>query len=228
MKKKCIAVFALAAALMVQPMCTFANGSAGSGSGGTSSSGSSSGGSSSHHAVMIVSPNGVKIAASSNNVGPSGSTIGVAVDTVTTTGQTITTNEKGEAVIGDTVIGFADSISATAGLPESVVSAINGINAGNALAETVTDVDLTGYNALTGTHAIITKDAYTGDVKVGPVEVSLYVPNLLESLNTVQVLFYDNGTGKWELLPIIRKDTEAKTVNVIISGPGTLSVVYKN
>lgn len=232
MKRKCIAMLALAAVLMTQPMCTFANNSVTSGSGGTSSSGSgggsSGGGSSGGHAVMVVSSNGVKIAASSNNIGPSGSMIGVAVDTVTTTGQSITTNEKGEAVIGDTVIGFADSTSATAGLPDAVVSAINDINAGKALSETVMDVDLTGYNALTGTHAIITKDANTGDVKKGPVEVSLYVPNLMENLNEVQVLFYSNETGKWELLPIIKKDIEAKTVNVIISGSGTLSVVYKN
>ena len=82
-------------------------------------------------------------------------------------------------------------------------------------------------SALTGTHAIITKDASTAAVKTGVVEVSLYVPNLLDSLEGVSVLFYDNATGRWVLLQPIRVDAAAKTVTVNVSGSGTLSVVYK-
>ena len=151
----------------------------------------------------------------------------MAVDTVTSTGQQVTVNSKGEAVIGDTAIGFAMGVAATAGLPNAVVSSIEAINAGQDLATVTTDVDLTGYSALTGTHAIITKDASTAAVKTGVVEVSLYVPNLLDSLEGVSVLFYDNATGRWVLLQPIRVDAAAKTVTVNVSGSGTLSVVYK-
>ena len=147
---------------------------------------------------------------------------------MTTTGQQVTTNSKGQAVIGDTAVGFASSVAATAGLPENVVSAINEINAGKPLAEAVQTLDLTGYNALTGTHAIITMDANTGAVKTGAVEVSLYVPNLVENLANVQVLFYDNATGQWQLIPAVKVDPVTKTVAVNVPGSGTLSVVYKN
>ena len=149
------------------------------------------------------------------------------MDTVTTTGQQVTTNSKGEAVIGDTAVAFADSTAATAGLPSDVVSAINDINAGKPLNEVVQGVDLTGFYALTGTHAIITKDANTGTVKTGPVEVSLYVPNLVANVNNVQLLFYDNATGQWQLIPAVKVDPVTKTVAVNVPGSGTLSVVYK-
>ena len=80
---------------------------------------------------------------------------------------------------------------------------------------------------MTGTHAIITKDAATGTVKTGAVEVSLYVPNLVEGLTNVEVLFYNNVTGQWTLLPALKVDPVTKTVAVNIPGSGTLSVVYK-
>ena len=84
-----------------------------------------------------------------------------------------------------------------------------------------------GIKALTGTHEIITKDANTGTVKTGPVEVSLYVPNLVANVNNVQLLFYDNATGQWQLIPAVKVDPVTKTVAVNVPGSGTLSVVYK-
>ena len=235
MKKKCIAALVLAAALASQPAWAFAagsassSGSAGSGSISSSSSSSNKGTTSSKsNTTVSVSSTGVKTTGATTSASPTGSTIGVAVDTVTTTGQQVTTNSKGEAVIGDTAVSFADSAAATAGLPSDVVSAINDINAGRPLNQVVQGVDLTGYNALTGTHAIITKEAATGAVKTGAVEVSLYVPNLVSNVNNVQVLFYDNATGQWQLIPAVKVDPVTKTVAVNVPGSGTLSVVYKN
>ena len=72
-------------------------------------------------------------------------------------------------------------------------------------------------SALTGTHAIITKDASTAAVKTGDVEVSLYVPNLLDSLEGVSVLFYDNATGRWVLLQPLAVDPVSKTVTVNVT-----------
>lgn len=236
MKRKYAAVLVLAAALAVQPMTSamaawstntsLSDGSSGSSSG--SSSGNKTSSTNKSNTTVNVSPTGVKTTGATTSAGQNGSTIGVAVDTVTTTGQQVTTNSKGQAVIGDTAVGFAPSASATAGLPENVVSEINGINAGRPLNEVIPDVDLTGYNALTGTHAIVTMDANTGAVKTGNVEVSLYVPNLVENLSNVQVLFYDNAVGQWKLIPAVKVDPVTKTVAVNVPGSGTLSVVYKN
>lgn len=230
MKKKCAAALVLAAALAVQPMWAFASSSSSSsGSDGSGSITSSTTNTSKNsNTTVTVSSTGVKTTGATTSASPTGSTIGVAVDTVTTTGQQVTTNSKGQAVIGDTAVGFAPSVAATAGLPENVVSAINEINAGKPLNEAVQNLDLAGYNALTGTHAIVTMDANTGAVKTGAVEVSLYVPNLVENLANVQVLFYDNATGQWELLPAVKVDPVTKTVAVNVPGSGTLSVVYKN
>lgn len=230
MKKKCAAALVLAAALAVQPMWVFASSSSSSsGSDGSGSITSSTTNTSKNsNTTVTVSSTGVKTTGATTSAGANGSTIGVAVDTVTTTGQQVTTNSKGQAVIGDTAVGFASNAAATAGLPENVVSAINDINAGKTLNEAVQNLDLTGYNALTGTHAIITMDANTGAVKTGAVEVSLYVPNLVENLANVQVLFYDNATGQWELIPAVKVDPVTKTVAVNVPGSGTLSVVYKN
>ena len=229
MKKKCVAALVLAAALAAQPVWAFASSSSSSdGSSYGSNTATTNTTNSKSNTTVTVSSTGVKTTGATTSASPTGSTIGVAVDTVTTTGQQVTTNSKGQAVIGDTAVGFADSTSATAGLPGNVVSEINDINAGKPLNEVVKDVDLTGYNALTGTHAIITMDANTGTVKTGAVEVSLYVPNLVDNLANVQVLFYDNATGQWQLIPAVKVDPVTKTVAVNVPGSGTLSVVYKN
>lgn len=242
MKKKSLTALALAAALVAVPVTAWGAGSAEYSDGG---SGSSYGSSQDYATTVTVSTTGVKTtgATTSNNLG---SSIGVAVETTTSTGQQVTVNSKGEAVIGDTAVGFAMGTAATAGLPNEIVTEIGKINSGASLDEITPTISLVQYNAqtgqtdvleqsvglssysaLTGTHAIITKDASTAAVKTGAVEVSLYVPNLLDSLEGVSVLFYDNATGRWVLLQPIRVDAAAKTVTVNVSGSGTLSVVYK-
>ena len=134
---------------------------------------------------------------------------------------------SGTAVIGDTQVGFATGEAATAGLPAQTVAAINAINAGTALTEAVKDVDLSGYSALTSVQAIVAKDVNTNQPKTGEVTVSLYVPNLVQGLNNVQVLFYDNATGLWKLINPANVDVANKKITVNISGSGSFSVVYK-
>ena len=134
---------------------------------------------------------------------------------------------SGTAVIGDTQVGFATGEAATAGLPAQTVAAINAINAGTALTEAVKDVDLSGYSALTSVQAIVAKDVNTNQPKTGEVAVSLYVPNLIQGLNNVQVLFYDNATGLWKLINPANVDVANKKITVNISGSGSFSVVYK-
>lgn len=154
----------------------------------------------------------------------------IQTGTITVNGQTVTvtTNARGEAVVGDTALAFANGTAATAGLAETTVNQINAINSGASLAENIKDVDLTGFNALGQTMAIVTKDNATGAVndKVS-VPVSLTVPNLVADLGNVQVLFFNNATGKWELIQPVSVDPVTKQLIVNITGSGTLTVVYK-
>ena len=138
------------------------------------------------------------------------------------------TNSRGQAVVGHTALEFVqESGNAVAGLPESVVSAINGINSGRPLNEAVPDVDLTGYNALVGTHAIVTKDAATNAEKTGAVEVPLYIPNMVDGLGDIEVLFYDNMTGTWKVIKPNKVDIGSKMIWFEVPNSGTFSVIYK-
>ncbi len=156
----------------------------------------------------------------------------VAVETgQSVTGQegspTVTADSRGQAVVGDTALELVQGDGATVGLPETVVNTINGINSGSALNEVVPGVELTGYNALTGTHAIMTREIGTDVEKLGSAQVPLYVPNLIDGLGTVQVLYFNNHTGRWELITPSQIDTASKTLWVTIPGSGTLTVVYR-
>ncbi|MBT9776259.1 hypothetical protein GPL15_07060 [Clostridium sp. MCC353] len=133
----------------------------------------------------------------------------------------------GMATIGDTKVGFVNGDAATAGLPAQTVEAIKAINAGTALSEAIKDVNLSEYAALTSVRAFVMKDANTNQEKTGSTTVTLYVPNLLQNLNNVQVLFYDNHTGIWSLVNPINVDTAKKTVTVVVNGSGSMSVVYQ-
>lgn len=228
MKKK-ITTIALVAALAVgQSVCAFAANSpstrpviSDSGSDGTIGLGGSSSGSSSAGASAVSSTSAsndtVRI-----NVGQNGA------EYTTGTAGTVETNSRGQAVIGGTALEFVQgSDHAVVGLPDAVVSTINGINSGSTLSQVVPGVDLTGYNALIGTHALMTKTADTDVEKTGNVEFPLYVPNLMDGLGTVEVLFYDNFLGQWRLINPNRIDTAAKTLWVTVPNSGTISVVYK-
>ena len=155
---------------------------------------------------------------------------GAASSTGTTSANAVSVegaSASGTAVVGDTQVGFATGEAATAGLPAQTVAAINAINAGTTLTEAVKDVDLSGYSALTSVQAIVAKDVNTNQPKTGEVAVSLYVPNLVQGLNNVQVLFYDNATGLWKLINPANVDVANKKITVNISGSGSFSVVYK-
>lgn len=134
----------------------------------------------------------------------------------------------GQAVVGDTGIEFVQgSESAVSGLPENVVSTINAINTGSSLAEAGTGLDLSGYNALVGTTAVMTYQAGTRVEKTGATNMPVYVPNLVDDLGTVQVLFYNNMTSKWELITPSSVDVANKMIYVTIPNSGTFSVIYK-
>lgn len=147
----------------------------------------------------------------------------------TGTSGSVETNSRGQAVIGDTALEFVPgSGHAVIGLPDAVVASIHGINEGKALSQVVPGLELTGYYALSGTHALMTKTLDTNEEKTGAVEFPLYVPNLMEGLGTVQVLFYDNMLGQWRLITPDRIDAGAKILWMTVPGSGTLVIIYSN
>lgn len=227
MKKKHLAVMVLASALALQSFAAYGASSSSSDDNEPSYETNTTVREEKSDTEVVVNKDGVKTTGATTDTSSKGSSVGVVVETTMPSGQTVTVNERGEAVVGDVAIAFAKGDGATAGLPENTVAAINDINSGKALSEVIKDVDLTGYNALTGTHAIVTKDATTGAIKDVPTEVALYVPNLVGDLGNVEILYYDNVTGKWTLLPAAKIDPVTKVVYVNITGSGTLSVVYK-
>ena len=120
----------------------------------------------------------------------------------------------------------AGAAASVAGLPENTVATINAINSGNDLNQAGTGLDLSGYKALTTTTAMMLFDQTTGAEKKTVSEIPLYVPNLVDGLGTVQVLFYNNFTGKWQIItPIV--DLAKKEVKISLPCSGTFSVIYK-
>ena len=224
-KKKYLAVVMLASALVVQSFAAY--GASSSSSGDSEPSYESTKKEQQSETAVTVNSDGVKTTGATTDKSANGSSLGVVVETTTPSGKTVTVNDRGEAVVDGVAIGFAKGAGATAGLPSEAVAAINDINAGKPLNEVVKGVDLTGYNALTGTHAILTKDAATGALKDVPTEVALYVPNLVGDLGEVSILYYDNVAGVWKLLPVTKVDQNSKVVYANVPGSGTLSVVYK-
>ncbi len=115
--------------------------------------------------------------------------------------------------------------ASTIGLPQEILEQVAAINAGEPPASAVGMEELEGYYALIATHTIIGKDAETGEEVTGRGELTFYVPNLLEGLADVSALFYDRAAEQWEVLPV-EQDIEAKTVSVMLSGSGILTVIY--
>ena len=223
MRKK-IATIVLTTALAVsQTVCIYAASSPGTGP--VIDSGSSSDGSSYDSGVKTSTTTTKSTSATMSGQGNNVVQIGVGQ---TASGTPVQTNSRGQAVVGNTALEFVqDSQSAVEGLPESAVNAINGINSGRPLDEAVPGVDLTGYNALVGTHAIVTKDAATNAEKTGAVEVPLYVPNMVEGLGDIEVLFYDNMTGTWKVIKPNKVDPASKMIWFDVPNSGTFSVNYK-
>ena len=222
MRKKIATIVLTTALAASQAVCTYAAGSAGTDP--VINSGSSSDGSSYDSGVKTGTTTS---STSATKSGQGNNVVQIGVGQ-TSSGAQVETNSRGQAVVGNTALEFVqDSGNAVAGLPESVASAINGINSGRPLNEAVPDVDLTGYNALVGTHAIVTKDAATNAEKTGAVEVPLYIPNMVDGLGDIEVLFYDNMTGTWKVIKPNKVDIGSKMIWFEVPNSGTFSVIYK-
>ena len=198
MKKRAVIVAMVAAMAMAQATTAFAAGSI--------SSGGSSRGGSGRATVSATMADEVSITGSG----------------------TTTPSFGGAATVGDTDVAFVKGDThAVAGLPTNVMQTVGSINRSKSVADVNTGLDLTGYNALIGTHAVMTYKAGTTVEKTGNVTIDIYVPNLISGLGDVEVLFYNNMTGKWQLIKPSAVNTGNKTITVTIPNSGTLSVIYK-
>lgn len=101
---------------------------------------------------------------------------------------------------------------------------ISQVNEGLASVQSLpSDADLAGYNPLVRIQNMQTEAQTNGQ----PTQFSIYVPNLVENLNDVQILILNPGTGKWELVAPTGVDAGTKMVTVSLTFTGPMTVVYK-
>ena len=182
-------------------------------------------------AAMAMAQATTAFAAGSTSGGGSGrATVSatMADEVSITSNGTTTPSFGGAATVGDTDVAFVKGEThAVIGLPTNVMQTVGSINRNKSVADVNTGLDLTGYNALIGTHAVMTYKAGTTVEKTGNVTIDIYVPNLISGLGDVEVLFYNNMTGKWQLIKPSAVNTGNKTITVTIPNSGTISVIYK-
>lgn len=144
----------------------------------------------------------------------------------TSDGKSLTENGAG-AQTENVAASFAVGTAEVAGLPETVVSSINSINTGADLATAVGNPDLAGYAALTQTAAVVLQDTTTKGEANKEATVTLYIPNLIEGLQNVKILYYENATGLWKVVDPAAIDFSKKTVTFTMFGSGTVTVIHK-
>ena len=106
-----------------------------------------------------------------------------------------------------------------AGFAWDVIEEINTINAGvEPLYRTIGTNNMVGYVPLAPVHAAVVSGSTT---------VTMYVPNLVEGLNDVQILYYNQATHTWELMAPSSINYATKEISVTLSGTTPFTIVYK-
>ncbi len=127
------------------------------------------------------------------------------------------------------VFTYVDEKTAVPELSEAVLVQVERINRGDGLAQVTGLTGLKNYFALIGIKGIIAQDGETGEGVDGGGEVTLYVPNLIQGLSKVAVLFYGRESGQWEVISVPESavDTAAKMLTVELPGAGLMTVIYQ-
>lgn len=136
-------------------------------------------------------------------------------------GQIVAGGEEEVAELTFRIVGEAEGIS------QEAADQIARINQGEQLWEVIGSDYLKDYYALTGTHTIAAQDRESGQEAVGAGRLTMYVPNLLEGLTDIAALFYDNAAKTWCLIPAEQVNIEKKTVSLVLTGSGTMTIVHK-
>lgn len=145
------------------------------------------------------------------------------------TGDGNVTTSSGEIISSDRLnLSIVDGPGGRLDITKELNEQFQAINSGKVpLNEIIKDVDLTGYNALVATNFLDMTDAQTDQKVKATVKMDLYVPNLIEGLGSVQILFCDHATGKWILITPTALNFEKKNITVELPSAGTFCVVYK-
>lgn len=107
----------------------------------------------------------------------------------------------------------------SAGLSQDVIEKINTINAGTEpLYRTIGTTDMVGYVPLAPVQAAVVSGSST---------VTMYVPNLIEGLNDIQILYYNQATHTWEKMAPSSINYATKEVSVNLSGTTPFTIIYK-
>ena len=127
------------------------------------------------------------------------------------------------------VFTYVDEKTAVPELSEAVLVQVERINHGEGLAQVTGLTELKNHFALIGIKGIIAWDKETGEEVDGGGEVTLYVPNLIQGLSKVAVLFYGRESGQWEVISVPESavDTAAKMLTVELPGAGLMTVIYQ-
>ncbi len=154
--------------------------------------------------------------------------VGITISNGTATGSA--SGNSGAALsLGDITVRFATNEENKESFPWNVVETINTINAGTTpLYRAIGTPDTVGYNPLIPVQTLIAEDAATQAKRTDSVTVTLYVPNLIENLNNVQILYYNEETKKWEFMAPSAVDFTTKQISVMLKGNTPFTVVYKN
>ncbi len=171
----------------------------------------------------VVTADGNSLALTYTSDDGKGNLVGLAVGTATTAGETIEVNELGDAVSQGAAVTIPVCMATTNDLPESVKDTLNAINAGDL---SVPGVDLSGYQAASGTIALFPKDAATQEEIVRNTEVSVYISTMPES-GISAVLFYNNYTQGWSLITPTSVDIANGIVRLTIPCAGTCVMLTK-
>ena len=136
-----------------------------------------------------------------------------------TTGKLDQSQAPALAAGGNVSISVDTVVLVNAGFSQATINIINTINAGiEPLYRTIGTTNMVGYVALAPIQTV---------VATGEISVTLTVPNLIQGLNDIQILYYNSTTKAWELMAPTAIDYATKTISVNLSGTTPFTIVYK-
>lgn len=209
MKKKYFGVV-LAAAMMAQPLMVLAaeNPSA--------------------NANVVVRPSRDRSSSSSSKPLDTTATSGVGFingETGTTTPGAVVPSTS----IDNVTVRFASVEENKEKFSSKVVEIIDTINSGTTpLYRAIGTPEMVSYNPLIPLQTLVVEETATHVQKKDPVTVTLYLPNLIEGLNNVQILYYNEATKQWEFLAPSAVNYATKQITVTLNGDTPFTVVYQN
>lgn len=243
MKKKTLSALMLVTAISMVPTFALARGSvsyrddsnSGSGSGSSSTSSttdtskpnpdSPAGTTEPQKSTNVeVRSDGTMVTTTGATSDKSGTTIGLAVNMTATDGSTIAANGDGSVNNGNVNVKFVSGTAETAGLPEQIVSQINDLNSGKTASEVFGSslgVDLSGWNLVGNTRAVVATDLTTGLTNTGT-EIFLNVSSMGDA-GAYAVVYYNNATGRWYMADLT---VDPATGLVKVNVPGSCTVQF--